>query len=145
MRESAEERRQNMRKCKTKDNDNAEFIQGWAVENRCENCGATEGIIEQIWTDDGTKPLLCEDYAEEVRRLEKLADEWAMLPSCQEREQILDTAETTAGLVNRLRAHDMAECAACAKKTGFGNSRCRKSYYQKQAFCRSARRAFRAF
>ena len=103
-----------MRNCETNDNDIADHMQGWAVEKRCENCGATEGFIERIWTDDGAKPLLCEDCAEEVRRLEKLADEWAMLPSCQEREQILDTAETTAGLVNRLRAHDMAQCAACA-------------------------------
>jgi hypothetical protein len=102
-----------MRNCQTNDNHIADRMPGWAVEKRCENCGITEGFIERIWTDDGTKPLLCEDCAEEVHRLEKLADEWATWPSCQEREQILDTAETTAGLVNRLRAHDMAQCAAC--------------------------------
>jgi hypothetical protein len=96
---------------KTKNN---AITPGWPVEKGCENCGTTEGFIERIWTDDGTKPWLCEDCAGEVRRLEKLADEWATLPSCQEREQILDAAETTAGLVNRLRAHDMAQCAACA-------------------------------
>jgi protein-arginine kinase activator protein McsA len=81
--------------------------------NVCENCGTSRGHIEQIWTDDGTKPLLCEDCAEEVRRIEQLADELAKAPSCPERQQILDTAETTAGLMNRLQAHDIAQCAAC--------------------------------
>ena len=84
------------------------------VEKGCENCGTTEGFIERIWTDDGTKPWLCEDCGGEVRRLEKLADELAAAPSCQQRERILDTAEITAELVNRLRAHDMAQCADCA-------------------------------
>lgn len=107
----AEERRQNMPNYRTKDTATAP---GWPVEKGCQNCGTTEGFIERIWTDDGTKPWLCEDCAEEVRRLEKLADELAAAPSCQERERILDTAETTAELVNRLRAHDMAQCAACA-------------------------------
>jgi hypothetical protein len=88
------------------------------VEEKCENCRTTEGFIERIWTDDGTKPWLCEDCAGEVRRLEKLADEWAAAPSCPERERILDTAETTSGLVKRLRAHDMAQCAECELATG---------------------------
>jgi hypothetical protein len=55
----------------------------------------TGGYVEEIWTDDGGKPPLCEDCAGEVRRLEKLADELAAAPSCQERQQILDTVETT--------------------------------------------------
>jgi hypothetical protein len=80
----------------------------------CENCGVTGGYLDQIWTDDGTKPRLCEDCAGEVRRLEKQADELALVPSCEQRQQILDTAETAAALVNRLRAHDMSQCAACA-------------------------------
>jgi putative hemolysin len=80
----------------------------------CQNCGTTGGYIEEIWTDDGGKPLLCEDCAGEVRRLEKLADELAAAPSCQQRQQILDTVETTTELVNRLRAHDMMQCVACA-------------------------------
>ena len=80
----------------------------------CQNCGTTGGYIEEIWTDDGGKPLLCEDCAGEVRRLEKLADELAAAPSCQQRQQILDTVETTTELVNRLRAHDMVPCVACA-------------------------------
>jgi hypothetical protein len=80
----------------------------------CHHCGTTCGYIEEIWTDDGGKPLLCEDCAGEVGRLEKLADELAAAPSCPEREQILDTAETTTELVNRLRAHDRMPCVACA-------------------------------
>ena len=80
----------------------------------CHHCGTTGGYIEEIWTDDGGKPLLCEDCAGEVRRLEKLADELAAAPSCQQRQQILDTVETTTELVNRLRAHDMTPCIACA-------------------------------
>ena len=89
-------------------------IWGEVPARACENCGMTEGTIEQIWTDDGRKPRLCEDCAAEVRRLEKLADELAALPSCEARQEIIDTAESTGGLVNRLRAHDMAQCAACA-------------------------------
>jgi hypothetical protein len=80
----------------------------------CENCGTRQGCIETIWTDDGTKPSLCEDCAEEVQRLEKLAHELAVLPSCPQRQQILDHTDTTEVLVNRLRAHDMAQCADCA-------------------------------
>jgi len=80
----------------------------------CPHCGTTGGYIEEIWTDDGGKPMLCEDCAGEVRRLEKLADELAAAPSCQQRQQILDTVETTTELVNRLRAHDLVPCAACA-------------------------------
>ena len=79
----------------------------------CENCGTTEGAVEQIWTEDGRKPRLCEDCAAEVRRLEKLADELAALPSCDVRQRIIDTAESTGELVNRLRGHDLTPCAAC--------------------------------
>jgi hypothetical protein len=80
----------------------------------CQNCSATDGDITQIWTDDGTRPWLCDDCAQEVRRLERAADELASVPSCELRQQILDTLETTAQLVNRLRAHDMSQCAGCA-------------------------------
>jgi hypothetical protein len=85
-----------------------------AAINACQNCGVTHGYLAEVWTDDGTKPLLCDDCAQEVRRLEKLADELAAASGCQDRQQILDTAETTAELVNRLRAHDMADCMGCA-------------------------------
>jgi hypothetical protein len=57
---------------------------------------------------------LCEDCAEEVRRLEKLADELTAMPGCEERQAIVARAETTAGLVNRLRAHDRSPCSDCA-------------------------------
>ena len=121
-----------MPNCNIKDN---AITPGWPVEKGCENCGTTEGFIERIWTDDGTKPWLCEDCAGEVRRLEKLADELAAAPSCQEREQILDTAETTAELVNRLRAHDMAQCAYCA------SARTRVAASDERASSTSRRRA----
>ena len=107
------DRRKNMRHLEGKD----DTIMGGGSRGgftRCQNCGTTDGYLDRIWTDDGTKPLLCEDCAEEVRRLEKLADELASAPCCEQRQQILDTAETTAELGNRLRGHDMAQCAACA-------------------------------
>jgi hypothetical protein len=56
----------------------------------------------------------CARTAPKKWRLEKLADELAAQLGCQDRQQILDTAETTAELANRLRAHDMAECMGCA-------------------------------
>jgi hypothetical protein len=89
-------------------------VYGDVPGQECENCGTTRGTVERIHTDDGRKPLLCEDCAEEVRRLEKLADRLAVLPGCEARERIIDTCQTTEELVNRLQAHDMAQCAACA-------------------------------
>jgi hypothetical protein len=124
-----EERRKNMTDPELKDETATDLAHGYArhlarihgddslsssAVNVCQNCGATHGYIEEIWTDDGRKPLLCEDCAEEVRRMEKRADELAAALGCPERQQILDTVDTTVGLVNRLRAHDMAQCAACA-------------------------------
>lgn len=81
---------------------------------RCENCGTSGGHIVEIWTDDGTRAWLCEDCAEEVRRLERVAEELAAMAGCEVRDGIVERAETTAGLVNCLRAHDMAECSVCA-------------------------------
>ena len=60
-----------------------------------------------------TTARLCEDCAEEVRRLEKVADELTAMGGCEERQAMVDRAETTGGLVNRLRAHDMSPCNAC--------------------------------
>jgi hypothetical protein len=80
----------------------------------CENCQTTSGCIETVFTDDGRKPLLCEDCADELRRVERLADELAAKPSCEFRQAIIDRAETTEGLVNALRAHDLVQCIACA-------------------------------
>ena len=123
-----EERRKNMPNRGSNDDTIADLAHGYlrhvariqgddpmdsSAAHGCQNCGVTGGYIERIWTDEGTK-LLCEDCAEEVRRLERLADELASAPCCEQRQQILDTAETTAELVNRLRGHDMAQCAACA-------------------------------
>lgn len=93
----------------------AEMSGGDVGRRACENCGTTGGYIVEIWTDDGTRPLLCEDCAEEVRRLEQLADALAMIPGCEERHRIVERAETTAGLVNRLRGHDLLPCGACAE------------------------------
>jgi hypothetical protein len=124
-----EELRKNMLNRESNDGNIADLAHGYSLHlarihgddpldlsaaHGCQNCGTTCGYIERIWTDEGTKPLLCEDCAEEVRRLERLADELASAPCCEQRQQILDTAETTAELVNRLRAHDMAQCGACA-------------------------------
>jgi hypothetical protein len=81
---------------------------------KCENCGTRRGLVEELWTADGRKPLLCEECAESVRALEAEADTLAELPSCEARQRIIDRAESTEGLVNALRAHDMIQCAACA-------------------------------
>jgi hypothetical protein len=80
----------------------------------CRHCGTGEGFIEQVWTDDGAKPLLCENCRAAVRSLESMADKLAAVLGCPERQQILEETETTAALVRRLCAHDLAGCAACA-------------------------------
>jgi hypothetical protein len=79
----------------------------------CENCGTTRGFIDECWTDDGRKPMLCEDCTSEVRRMEVLADELAAKPSCEARQALIDKAQSTEQLVNVLRGHDQIECFAC--------------------------------
>jgi protein-arginine kinase activator protein McsA len=92
--------------------DRAEFYS--AAVLACENCGATEGFIDWIYTDDGRKPHLCEDCIEEQRRIERMADEMSSVPSaCQTRQQIIDESETVQELVNRSRGHDLIGCAEC--------------------------------
>lgn len=78
----------------------------------CANCGQT-GDFSEVWTDDGRRLELCDDCAAEERRMERLADQLAALPSCETRQRIIESAATTAGLVNALRAHDLARCASC--------------------------------
>jgi hypothetical protein len=89
-------------------------VYGESPADACENCGTTRGFINEIWTDDGRMPLLCEDCAAEVRRLEMLADELAARPGCEERAALVDSCEGTWQLVNALRAHDMTPCTGCA-------------------------------
>ena len=93
-------------------------VYGEAAVNACENCGTTHGSIEEVWTDDGRKPLLCEECAEEVRHLEAQANALAAQAGCAEREAVANSCESTEQLVNTLRAHDMAQCAACASTRG---------------------------
>lgn len=78
----------------------------------CGNCGET-GFLVEIWTDDGRRLLLCDDCAAEERRVETLADQLAAMPSCETRRQLIEDANTTAGLVNALRAHDLSRCVYC--------------------------------
>jgi hypothetical protein len=78
----------------------------------CENCGSTRGDIGTIFTDDGRKPMLCEDCRDEVRRLEAKADFLAAKPGCEERQGIIEKAETTEWLVNTLECHDIT-CRQC--------------------------------
>jgi len=63
---------------------------------------------------DGRKPLLCEDCAGEVRRLEGEADALAARRGCDERVALMNSTESTEQFVNALRAHDMMPCAGCA-------------------------------
>jgi hypothetical protein len=85
----------------------------------CANCGASQTLLFDYWTDDGLQLVLCEDCCEEERRIEKIADYLAGLPSCRVRQDIIDSAETTRSLVKALQAHDFG-CEACGstKKTG---------------------------
>jgi hypothetical protein len=80
----------------------------------CENCGNGSAFLGRISTNEGERPLLCTDCAGELRRMEALADALCAQLGCEERERIMDACETTAELVNRLRAHELAQCAACA-------------------------------
>lgn len=85
-----------------------------AAVNACTNCETTRGYLNTIWIDDKPFPvLLCEECAEEVRRIEAEADALAALQTtCDRRAMLIDRAESTAELVNLLRAHD-TECAVC--------------------------------
>jgi hypothetical protein len=78
----------------------------------CENCGTTRGDIGTIFTDDGRKPMLCEDCRDEVRRVEAKAEALLAKPGCEDRERLVETADTTESLVNRLEHHDMT-CPTC--------------------------------
>src|SRR5689334_21643432 len=88
-----------------------------AVSEFCSNCQAAsaDGVYSvQIWPDELDKPVsVCEDCAAEVKRVEGEAAALCLLPSCEERQRIMDGTLTVAGMVNALRAHDMIQCAAC--------------------------------
>lgn len=89
-----------------------DFLSSAAVLE-CANCETTVGPIETYMTDDGKQLRLCGDCCETERRMEQRANELAALPSCDARQQIIDTATTTRGLTFGLVSHDLA-CVACA-------------------------------
>lgn len=111
----------------------------FSVVPACANCKAT-GILNEYWTEDDRHLLLCDDCAEEEARTEKLADQLAAaeLPSCGIRQQVIESAETTRGLVNAVRAHDQV-CACCAstRKTVTED----RLYVAPAAVCREGRAA----
>jgi len=87
----------------------------YAPTHCCVNCKTTRGFLNSIWLNDSEKPvLLCEDCAEEAHRIEQEAEALTAMPSCEARQRIIDEAASTGELVNRLRAHDLAQCVACA-------------------------------
>jgi protein-arginine kinase activator protein McsA len=79
----------------------------------CTNCKTTQGLIETHITNEGWV-YLCDDCAAEDQRMEVLAEQLAASPSCEARQRLMDTAETTGDLVNRLRAHDQTACNMCS-------------------------------
>lgn len=81
----------------------------------CANCDSTRGPIETIQTDDGQWLRLCGDCASAERDMEAKADGLCKLPACDARQQIIDGAETTRGLLNALVAHDQA-CSCATRK-----------------------------
>lgn len=81
---------------------------------RCANCGRTDQILSDVITCDGRSELLCDECVEEDRKLE--AEAIALVDTgllCEEREQLIEKAQSTTELVNRVKYHDMT-CAACS-------------------------------
>lgn len=91
----------------------------FAAPPACHNCGAkaSDGtwltpvalhgaILDNAWA--------CDDCMAEEARLEAEGGALALLPSCDERQRIIDRAESVAQLVNQLRAHDQTGCPDCA-------------------------------
>jgi hypothetical protein len=83
--------------------------------SECVNCQTTKGFLDTIQTDDGQTLLVCEECGDAIRQEEAKADELAALPSCDARQQIIDTATSTGNVVNRLKAHDL-ECRCSERK-----------------------------
>ena len=84
-------------------------------DNSCINCETTTNLND-YWPDDRDRSvLMCDDCMEEQRRVERLANEMAALPSCDYRAMIIDRAETVQQLVNQLRSHDQS-CSCAAKR-----------------------------
>jgi hypothetical protein len=79
----------------------------------CASCDRTDAVLFDITTEDDQHLRMCGECCDEERRIERLADELAAMPSCDTRAMIIDLGETTRALVNQLQAHDMS-CAACA-------------------------------
>src|SRR4051794_40041462 len=62
--------------------------------------------------------VLSDRGAEADAKRDAQAGELVSAPSCEGRPLIIDTASSGAELVKLLRAHDLAECAACASTRG---------------------------
>jgi hypothetical protein len=81
------------------------------TESRCRNCNSRN--YEEVATDEGWI-LLCDECAEEERRVENETNELANLPGCPDRQRLIDDAQSTRKLLFALRAHDVSGCAHCA-------------------------------
>lgn len=89
----------------------------FATSKACYNCGAksSDGTwLSEFCTYEGTEVLACDECIAEERRIEAEGDRLAALPSCEERQRIIDHSETVQVLVNALKAHDQTGCADCA-------------------------------
>jgi len=89
----------------------------FTASKACYNCNATAAHgtwLSEYMLPDGTEVLACDDCIVERERMEREGNEMAAKPSCEERQRIIDRAQSTAQLVNALRAHDQTGCLGCA-------------------------------
>jgi hypothetical protein len=93
-----------------------------AAASGCKNCGTCHDryLLHEYLTVDGQTLTLCDECCAEERRIEALAVALAALPGCEDRQRIVDACHTAPVLVNRLRGHDLAQCAACAATRAAG-------------------------
>jgi hypothetical protein len=94
----------------------------------CDNCGATDRRLERTSTDAticGEQKFLdlCQDCEDEMRRQEAQALAMIEQPSvCEEREILIQVAQSVRALVNALQAHEQT-CGACAQRARKPNTR----------------------
>jgi hypothetical protein len=76
----------------------------------CGNCGRTGRRLTYLadWSH-----MSCDDCAAEGEHVEEEIVRLSS-PLCPEQATIMNTAETIGELANRLRAHELTECVACA-------------------------------
>ena len=90
------------------------------MPNECYNCRCTQLELLEFWPEDEDRPVFaCDDCAAEQRRIEKLADELAAMPSCEEREAIFNLMGLTVQrLVHLLQIHDLkCDCTKMPQQT----------------------------